>query len=460
MQVNYRLTKKLRQVRLILIIILFNPLIILNVNAQKALTLEQCEQIALENNLNIQRQQLVVQSSEKTYKQSFFNLTPNVNTFATANYNAGMALNTATYSYVTRSFYDMAMGVNATITLFNGLRQINTIRQNKFNLKANKEDFERTKNDIRLTVDLLYYQILLNQELLSSSGKQLEITISMESTVKLNAELGRASKSEVLEILAQKSVEHQIVETNENNLKYSYFLLKQVLNYDSISEFEISKPDDNPLDNSVLNQDIDSLYLVSIECLPQTKSADYQLKASKINLSILRGNRSPQLTMTASYGSNYNELAHNPKDYSSTRDSLSYFFREQINTRAYGLISLNLNIPIYSRNTINNRISLARIAVKESEFDLKLAKQQLYQDLQRNWRDAKEAYNRYLSSTETLSYIEEIYKGAEIRFSKGLISTIEYKIAKNNFLNTQSDLLRAKYQYLLSLKNMNYYICK
>lgn len=450
---------KLNKVRLT-ILILQMPLLISNINAQKVLTLEQCEQIALDNNLTIQRQQLVVKGSEKNYKQSFFDLTPNISTSAEVNYHSGMALNTATYSYVTQNFYDMSMGVNASITLFNGLRQINAIRQNKFSLWADKEQFERVKNDIRLTVDLLYYQILLNQELLNSSQKQLEITKSTESRVKLNAELGRASKSEVLEILAQESNESQTVKTNENNLKYSFFLLNQVLNYDSIATFEISKPDDKPLDNSVLNQNIDSLYALSSDCLPQMKSVNYQLKASKINLRILQGSRSPQLTLSAGYGSNYNELAHNPKDKSSNQDSLPYFFREQINTRAYSIVSLNLNIPIYSRNTINNRISLARIALKESEFGLKLAKQQLYQDMQRNWRDAQDAYSRYLSGTQTLSYIDEIYKGAEVKFSNGLISAIEYKIAKNNFLNTQSDLLRAKYQFLLSLKNLHYYICR
>jgi outer membrane protein len=435
------------------IAILLYPLFFPNISAQKILTLEQCEEIALNNNLDIQKQKYVVQRYGKYYKQSYFNLTPDVSATGGINYNVGRTLNDETYEWANTTTVNATLGASASITLFNGLRQINFIRQNKFNLWANKENFEKLKSDIKLTVNVLYYQVLLNQELLSTSQKQFEITNETESRVKLTSELGRAPRSAVLEILAQKSLENQIVETNANNLKYSYFLLQQVMNPDSAFDFEVAKPNDITPDNSVLSQNVDSIFSISLLCLPQIKSASYMLKSSHINTSLIRGNRSPRLTLSAGTYSRYNRDAH-------LKDSLPYLYLDQFKDNRYQQVSLNLSIPLYNRNSINNSISIAKIMTKESELDLEQAKLQLYQDIQRNKKNAVEAYNRYLSSTERLSYTVELFEDADVRFSKGFIGALEYKIAKNNYLTTQSDLLCAKYQYYLALKNLNYYLCK
>jgi len=429
-----------------------------NFYSQIILTLEQCSQIAIDNNLEIRKQKFVIKRSEKNYKQSYFELTPNIYGSAAAGLNSGRTLNTETYSYIDRKYYDGSLGIGADVIIFNGLKQINSVRKNSYDLKSNIENLEKVKKDIRLSVANFYYQVLLYQELVKSSQQQLEITLSLEDKLRITFGLGRSSKTDLLEVLAQKYVEKQEVESNKNNLDLSYFLLKQILNDDSITDIRIAELNIDLLpDTSILSQNADSLQTVAINCMPQMSGIRYQLKASQTDLSVSRGNRSPKLILSGVYNSRYSELASNPRNNGET---LSYPFTDQIRDKVFAQVYLTLSFPIYNKNRINNSISLAKIAVEESKVETERIKKQLYEGMQRSRFDAIEAYNKYLSQRELLTYNEEIFKSGEDKYSKGLISSLEFKIAKNNYLNAQSGMLKAKYQYLYAIKNLNYYMCK
>jgi len=53
--------------------------------------------------------------------------------------------------------------------------------------------------------------------------------------------------------------------------------------------------------------------------------------------------------------------------------------------------------------------------------------------------------------------MEEAFKYASEKFDVGLSNSIDYNIAKQNFSKTQSDLLQAKYEYLLRVKILEFY---
>lgn len=422
---------------------------------QKELNIEQCIQIALDNNLDIHRQELAIQRFEKNYKQSFFELTPNIYGSIGGALNSGRTVNVETYSYIDQKYYDGSLGIGANIILFNGFRQINSIRKNLNNLRSSVENLEKVKNDIRLSVANFYYQVLLYQELVKSSQQQLEITSSLEAKIKISSNFGISSKSDLLEILAQKSLEKQVLESNKSNLNLAYFLLKQILNDER--EIQIADINQDVLKSIDLNQTVDSICEATISCLPQLKSANYQYKAAQIDLAINRGNRSPQLTLSGSYNSRYSELASNPRN---NREAFFYPLVDQIKDKAFAQINISLSIPIYNKNRTNNNVNLAKISVEENKVEIEQLKKQVYTEIQKSRFEVIEAYNRYLSKREYLAYNEEIFKSSEIKYSSGLIGSLEFKIAKNNFLNAQSGMFQAKYQYLYAMKCLNYYFCK
>ena len=72
--------------------------------AQKIWTLEDCINYALENNLDIQKQILQVESNKKTLLQSALNMLPNLNANGTNVWNFGQTIDQYTNTFATILF--------------------------------------------------------------------------------------------------------------------------------------------------------------------------------------------------------------------------------------------------------------------------------------------------------------------------------------------------------------------
>jgi outer membrane protein len=146
---------------------------------QKVWSLEECIRYAIANNITIKQQVLQTKFQENTLAQSKLNLLPTINGQATHNYSFGRALDETTYKFTdnqniqSNSFY-----AGGSLNLFNGLQNYNTIQKNKYNLLASELDLQNIKDNIALNVALAYLQILLNNELVNTTGNQLQIGIT------------------------------------------------------------------------------------------------------------------------------------------------------------------------------------------------------------------------------------------------------------------------------------------
>ncbi|NQU80563.1 MAG: TolC family protein, partial [Bacteroidetes bacterium] len=78
-------------------------------------------------------------------------------------------------------------------------------------------------------------------------------------------------------------------------------------------------------------------------------------------------------------------------------------------------------------------------------------------NIQQANNDAVSALEKYYSSIDAVESMKEAFEYTSEKFDFGLSSSIDYNIAKNNLSRTQSDLLQAKYEYLLRLKILDFY---
>jgi outer membrane protein len=65
--------------------------------------------------------------------------------------------------------------------------------------------------------------------------------------------------------------------------------------------------------------------------------------------------------------------------------------------------------------------------------------------------------SRYKTLTEQLAAYAESFRSAEIRFNEGVITSVDYVIAKNNLDRTNINLIMARYDYILRTKVLDYY---
>ena len=418
----------------------------------RAWTLKECIQYAMDNNIQIKRQELQSMIADKNYKQSKFELLPNLNAGFDHIYSSGRSLNLEEYQWENRKQQQGSMGLRSNITVFNGLQTHNSIKQQKYNLKSAIEDVEKTKNDISIYIATAYLQILFDQELLNVAKDQFEVTMIQVDKTETLVKVGSVSKGTLLEIKAQAAGEKLNIIQRKNQLRISKLTLVQLLDLESPEEFSIVIPENLTIEKQPVVVLTDSVFNYAVINMPEVKSAEYMLQSQKKALAITRGRRSPELYLSGLYYSRYNENAINPLN-----PSVNYPLDGQLKDNQYKQITLGLSVPIFNKLRIHRDISIAKVNMLDAQYNLKQSKQTLYKNIQQANSDAISALEKYYSSIDAVESMLEAFEYTSEKFDVGLVSSIDYNIAKNNLSKTQSDLLQAKYEYLLRLKILDFY---
>ena len=405
-----------------------------------------------DNNIQIKRQELQGLIAGKNYNQSKFELLPDMNVGFEHIYSSGRSLNTEIYEWENRKQQQGSLGMRSQMTIFNGLQNINSIKQQKYNLKSAIEDLEKAKNDISVYITTAYLQILFDQELLNVAKDQYEITTVQVDKTETLVKIGNVSKGTLLEIKAQAAGEKLIIIQRNNQLRISKLTLVQLLDLEKPEEFSIATPEDLSIENQPTVILTDSVFEYAVINMPEVKSAEYMLQSQRKALAISRGRRSPELYLSGLYYSRYMQDATNPLD-----PGIKYSMDNQLKDNQYKQLTVGLSIPIFNKLRVQRDISIAKVNMLDAQYNLRQSKQTLYKNIQQAYSDAISALEKYYSSSDAVKSMEEAFEYTSEKFDVGFSSSIDYNIAKQNLSKAQSDLLQAKYEYLLRLKILDFY---
>ena len=420
---------------------------------EKVWSLEECIKYAIDNNIQIKQQVLQTRFQENNLEQSKLNLLPTLNGQATHNYSFGRALDETTYEFTdnqniqSNSFY-----AGGSMNLFNGLQNYNTIQKNKYQLLASELDLQTIRDNISLGIALAYLQILLNNELVSTTDNQLQITKQQIDKTEKMYNAGSVAKGNLLQIESQAAGEELQLITLQNQLDISYLTLTQMLELHSPEGFSIVTPDISIDTNTVITGKVDDIFSQAQSLRPEIKSAEMKLTISEYDLKIANGGRSPRLSMNHSFSTRFSDVALKP---SNTTEN--YTFSQQLNDNiSYG-VGFSLYLPILNGWQVNKNISNSRLNIENSRYTLEAEKKQLYKTIQQSYADAVAALKKYSASMKAVVSMEESFRYTEQKFNVGMVTPVDYNAAKTQLLNAQSDMSQAKYEFIFKTKVLDFY---
>jgi len=414
-------------------------------HAQKKWTLTDCIDYAHANNLQIKRQLLQAEISKNDYFQSKMNILPSVNAGFERNVTLGdILVDTTIYKNATQ---DNAWA-NAKVNLFAGLQNYNRIRMSEYSMLSKIQDVEKEKIEITLNIATAYLDILFKKELLQVNASQMDISSQQVERTKKLVDAGSVAKGDLLEIQAQLASEKYNVTKARNDLKLSYLNLTQILDLDSVAGFEIDFQDTVSI--NVLSEILPEMevYYSALDYLPHIKSAEYQLESFQKASAIQKGKLSPTIYANSSIGTYYN---------SNYDKQFNQAYSDQFDMHLNKTVGVGISIPIFNKWEVMNGISNSKIQVSDAELQLAQLKQQLFKEIQQAHNDAISARDKYNSAIEAVSSYTESFKYTEQKYNVGIVNSVEYNIAKNSFIKSQSDLLQAKYQYIFAVKILDFY---
>jgi outer membrane protein len=429
------------------------------VKAQKFWSLEECISYALENNLQIKRQELNVEYSKNTHNQSYFSTLPNVNGQINYGRNDGRTIDNSLLipRWVNEKYWEGTVGLQSSVTLFGGFQVINNIMKTKYDFLKSQSDLDKSRNDISLQLALAYLQVLFTQELVDVAKSKLDVTSLQAERTRKMMEVGNVAQGEYLQIKAQESNDKTSLINSKNNMEMAYLDLTQLLDLDSVAGFDIVVPSSIEVGLLAPLAPIQEIYAVALASMPQIKSAQYALKSSEKELSMAWGQVSPSVTMTGSLSSRYSQTA---LDYSIDPPSGDYPFKSQLSDNYNKNLGFGLSIPIFNKLQVKNSISNAKLQLNDYQYQLDLAKMALYKEVQQAHADATAAREKFYSNVEAVKFNEEAFKYTSQKLEVGLVNSVDYNVSQNNLISAKSNMLQAKYEYIFKLKILDLYMNK
>ncbi|MFN8155178.1 MAG: TolC family protein [Bacteroidia bacterium] len=460
------------------VVILFLGLLSFKAVPQKAWTLRECVDYAIQNNLTVKQNEISSELSKLTYNQDKFSMLPSLNASAGRNWNYGRTIDPNTNTFTTQQVESDNLSLNASVTLFSGFQIQNTLKQSRLNYYASVTDVQKIMNDISLNVVSFYLQVLYAKEQLKVADARVQQATESRDRVSKMVAAGTMVQGNLLDAESQLASEELAKITAENQLANARLNLTQLLQLNSPDGFDVVDPAVQVPDGNVTSMTPAQIYDLALKSLPEIKSADTRILSAEKGVSIARGSYLPRLTAFGSLSSFYSSSAKRFKsldfegflpngDITSGGDTvLSPAFSSVFEDKPYGdqldenynkAFGISLSIPIFNGFSSRTNVARARLNLQNAKYAAQQTRNQVYQSIQQAHTDALAARKKYDAMQRSIQAFEEAYTYAEKRFNAGLTNSLEFMTATNNLTRTRVELLQAKYDYIFRLKVLDFY---
>lgn len=417
----------------------------------RPLSLQECVQTAIENNLDVKQSDLNMERAGVTMRQSKANLLPNINGEINHTLNQGRSIDLSTNSYVNQQQTSGSYAVSANLTLFNGLRLLNTLKSSQYAYEASKMELQTSKEQLMLNVILAYLQILSSGDLLQQAEKQIEVTQKQLERLNVMNQEGAIRPSDLTDMKGQLADNKVAIINGQNSLNAARLALSQLMNvpYNSELQVERLRADQVEMNYTTLP---DSIFNIALQQLAIIKAADLRTKSAEKAVSAARGNLFPSVGLGAGFYTPYSSTARDTAD-----KKIEYYDQLSNNYRTY--VGVGISVPIFNNFRYRNQIALAKIDLKSATFTAKTRQIQLKQNIEQDHFNMTAAKNKYLALLDQVAAYTESFHAAEARYNSGstTLISLDYLTAKNNLDRANVNLIIARYDYILRTKILDYY---
>ena len=418
-----------------------------NVAEPTPMSLEACMQYAVEHSPAVRRQDYTNRNYRQDYIESIASLVPAVSGSVGASTSFGRSVDPETNTYTDVSNFDNSYSVSGQIPVFAGLTGINTVRAARVMRMQGVEELQLARDQIALKTMQAYFDVVYYTESVRLAREQLETsTAELEKSRKL-FELGLKSAADVAEVESQQASDDYLLTQQENNLALAEIALAEAMNYpaDRPLRIDTAVAIETPAGVAPFREVLDN----ALENNPKAVAARHDVRRSRLQFSIARGNLLPSLYVGGGYSTNFFMNLDDRSLYAS--------FPNQFRDNRGFYVSAQLSIPIFgglSRRTSMNRArNNWRIAEQNRTETLRTLQSEVAQAYQQMRGFGKE----FVQASKKSDAARLAYEAVSGKYERGMVSALDLQTAADNLLQARSERLRARLQYILKVRLVAYY---
>ena len=411
------------------------------------MTLDACMRYAVEHSPAVRRQDYANRNYRQDYIASVAALVPSVNGAVSASTSFGRSVDPETNTYTDVSNFDNSYSASGQMPLFAGLTGINTVRAAKVMRLQGVEELQLARDEVALRTMEAYFDVVYYTGSVRLAREQLETSAAELAKSRKLLELGLKSAADVAEQEAQCASDDYLVTQQENNLALAEIALSEAMNY----------PADRPL---VIDTDIavgtpagavpfDDVLAYALDNHPKALAAGYDVRHSRLQFSVAKGNLYPSISVGGGYSTNFFMNLDDRTQYAAFpaqfRDNRGYYFSAQLSIPIFGGLS--------RRTSLNRARNNWRIAELRRVETLRALQSEIAQAYQQMLGYGKE----FVQASKKSDAAQLAYDAVAGKYERGMVSALDLQTAADKLLQARSERLRARLQYIVRVRLVEYY---
>lgn len=442
----------------------------------EVITLDEALRLARERSPAVRSAELdeAAQTAEVVAARGAF--FPDVSAFVRPSQRYGLAFDQTTGELGSETSQAMSIGLDASVTLFNGFRTTATLAQARARREAAGLSAARVRQEAAAEVASQFLQVLLDGALVTIRAEALEAQREEQAQV---ADLAAAGLRPQADVTAQRALvaeaELALLEAEQTSA-LSQSRLVRLLHLDPLGTYAFAAPD---LDaEPPVSYDFAASLTRALEQRGDLQAQARRIEAAEAGIRSARSGRLPAVTLFASTSSSYTSFASQPvlgpdgepvvNDPGSpvlTEDGIPVViegepfvvdadflqettpFGTQLADNRGGSIGLSIRVPLLDQAATRRQVQQAQIEAERARLALETRRQDIAIEV-REALIAYEAAGKRLDVTAIqLDAAEDALAAAQDRYTNGAATLAELSQARARFVQARSDRARARYTF-------------
>lgn len=408
------------------------------ISAQDILSLEECIEIGIENNLALQSKRNEIRKGQYALSENRARLLPAINGFAgftdnikppvsvTDGSSYGVAYN------VTKTLpYSANAGIQLQLPLYNQTLYT-SMDVARIMDQLNRLGYEKAREELMMEISKLYY---LGQ----TTNEQLEI---LKNNIGRLEELKNITEAFYDNGMAM-DIDVKRVRINLDNMKVQYDnaqamlvqqmnLLKYMMDYPMEKNFALERVQAEKLSHTELTGLSENLY--EIQMLESQKTlAEKQRK-------LIRNGYIPSLSLSGNLST------------SAFTDKARYWFQDNPSSKwytSYG-VGVSLRVPIFDGLEKRNKVRKAEMDIENARLNLENTRKNLQTKYLNATNDLMNSERNFFKQKDNYLLAEDVYAVTIDRYKEGIASMTEVLQDEMRMSEAQNNYITAHYNYQLN----------
>jgi outer membrane protein len=402
----------------------------------QTLTLQQAEQMAIQNHPQIQASTALASAAEAQVREVRAAYYPNANGSLTGaeavdsnRIGAGVLNDPRVFDKYANGF-----SVNQLITDFGRTHQL--VKSSSLHARAQQENVVTSRADVLLQVDQSYFGVLRAQALLRVAQQTVSERQLVSNQVTLLATNLLKSQLDVTFANVDLAQSQLLLIQAQNNLQASYADLTRALGFADQRTYDLTEQVQTPAPP----MELASLIQQALTNRPELIGQQLEANSAQTFAAAERDRWFPTISAVGAAG-----LI--PFHQATTASGLN---------DQYAAVGFNVNIPIFNGHlfgALRNEAQARALAQQENLRDLG---DRIVRDVNKAWFDANSAYQRLSLVQQLVNQATLALSLAQSRYQLGLSSIVELTQAQLNLTQAQIEQVNATYDYQTELSVLNY----